>query len=180
MTQPDKDEKAPDPQALVNNPLPERFKPVTESASIRNVVRDPAGSQVTRTGRTALNVAASEIVADLAFKQYGGIDQCGIVWGPDEKTMEIGGYIAPTGTSGLTPIRRETDGSLLVYLATVFKKHPKLRPSSAQWCSFTLKPEGYFIIHLDIPLDRVKPSRSQRKPKPGDRPDGSADSPESA
>lgn len=154
---------------LPNNPLPDRFKVVTESSSTRNVVRDPAGVQATRTGRSPLNAEASEWVEEKARSEYGGIQQCGIVWAPDEVAKEIGGYLAPPDTPGFTPIKKESDGMLTVYLGKVFDKHPKLRPDTDSWVSFSLKPEGYFIIHLNVPLPRVKPARVRRKAKKADQ-----------
>lgn len=169
MTQSSDNEREPEQTPGAPNPLPDRFKPVIEPASTQGAARDPAGAKAGKTGRTELNVESSNHLDDEAREKFGGIDQCGIVWAADDASGDVAGYLVSTGTPGLTPIRRDTNGTLVVYLNSVFKKHGKLRPKVEQWCSFTAEPGGYFVIHLGIPLDRVKPSRVKRKSDKADQ-----------
>jgi hypothetical protein len=147
--------------------LPDRFKMVEGSSGPQHVVRDPAGAKVSKVGRTPLNVESSEIVERLANEEFGGIHKCGIVWHADEDAQEIAGYLDEPNAKNVTAIKRDTPGGpLFVFLSRTWKQHPKMRPSTTKWCTFTLKPEGYFIIHLAIPLDRLKTPRTKKRSQP--------------
>ena len=50
MTQSSDNEKELEQQAAGLNPIPDRFKPVTEPASTQGAARDPAGAKPSRTG----------------------------------------------------------------------------------------------------------------------------------
>lgn len=148
-----------DPSGL----LPRRFMPAhSEPAHDAGSNRDAPGARVSRSGLTHLNVEATQIALKAAGypPDFGSM---GVYLAADPVLNEIGGRLVRSGYKGLTPMRYiSRNRTMVIYLHTIFRDYPQLRPRSEKWVAVSPQTEGgtaFFLIQLGLGLRRKRGSR---------------------
>ncbi len=139
----------------------------------RDKVRAPAGGKVWPTGTMEVNVAGTALFSGVA--QDEKLTVYGIVFGGDEKAMQVAAIVVDPETAGATPVRyNPKKKTMTVYMNDLFDDNPELCPPSARWCTIDKKSDGagghYILIHLSQGLARRSTRRTPETAPPAAQP----------
>lgn len=140
--------------------LPSRYEPLEEIGTYDETPnKDPAGAHVFRSGRTLLNLPATQMVLGNGGNPKNP-EAGGIFWAGDPKKNEVAGRFVIGSEVKVTPVRfNARENTLVVYLNDIFRRFPQFRPTTDKWVTITEQTEEhktFFVIQLTTLLHPKK------------------------
>jgi len=158
---PPRDGAGDDPSDL----LPSRFTPPSSAGAHQSGAgRDPAGARLRRSGWTRLNVAATDDLLKAAGYP-ANFESMGVYLAADPGREEIAGRLVAGKYRNLSPLRYSRQNrTMVIYLHTIFKDFPQLRPSGEKWVTVVARTESgisFIVIQLGLALSRRRGPRTE-------------------